>query len=234
VPDYEEIYSVQREELERLKRAVAEGKTHIVPETEDLLRGTFIAKRKTDFQQYKYNTAEDYAERFLSSLNAWSSVEENHRARTPARMVAMFKQMTEREDFNFTTFPAKSQDMITLGPIPFYSLCAHHTAPFMGSAFIGYVPEDTIAGLSKFARTVKERAKGFWVQEELTHDIATYLQSHLDPKGVAVVLRAEHLCMAMRGVQQPGVITTTSAMLGVFGDHSRTAKAEFMSIIGGH
>lgn len=179
-------------------------------------------------------SAEEHAERLLSALDAWHEVEENHRAKTPARMVKMLREMTTREDFEFTTFEAKSQDMITLGPIPFYSLCAHHTAPFFGNAYVGYVPEDRIAGLSKFARTVKERAKGFWVQEELTHDIASFLNVHLeDPKGVAVVLRAEHLCMAMRGVQQPGVVTTTSAMLGVFGDHSRTAKAEFMSIIGG-
>lgn len=178
-------------------------------------------------------TSEDNARMFLESLTGWGEVAEDHRVRTPARMVKMFKEMTTRESFEFTTFPAKTQDMVTLGPIPFYSLCAHHTAPFFGNAFVGYVPEGRIAGLSKFARAVKQQAKGFHVQEELTHDIAQYIQSHLDPKGVAIVLRAEHLCMAMRGVQQPGVVTTTSAMLGVFGDHSRTAKAEFMSIIGG-
>jgi GTP cyclohydrolase IA len=196
----------------------------------------FQSKRSTDFEAKEFVTTlspEDFAEGFLRSLNAWSEVEEDHRAATPARMVKMFREMTEREPFTFTTFPAKTQDMVTLGPIPFYSLCAHHTAPFFGNAYVGYVPERTIAGLSKFARAVKERAKGFHVQEELTHDIAEFVSGHLDPKGVAVVLRAEHLCMAMRGVQQPGVITTTSAMLGVFADHSRTAKAEFMSIIGG-
>jgi GTP cyclohydrolase IA len=177
---------------------------------------------------------ETSARHLLESLTAWHDVEENHRARTPARLVNMLKQMTEREEFEFTTFPAKSQDMITLGPIPFYSLCAHHVVPFFGSAYIGYVPDASIAGLSKFARTVKQRAKGFWVQEELTHDIAAYLEGKLSPLGTAVVLRAEHLCMAMRGIEQPGVVTTTSAMHGVFNDHTRTAKAEFMSIIGGN
>lgn len=200
----------------------------------DFNNQVFQMKRKTDFAALDLPSAEDHAERLLSALDAWHEVEENHRTKTPARMVKMLREMTTREDFEFTTFEAKSQDMITLGPIPFYSLCAHHTAPFFGNAYVGYVPEGRIAGLSKFARTVKERAKGFWVQEELTHDIASFLNVHLeDPKGVAVVLRAEHLCMAMRGVQQPGVVTTTSAMLGVFGDHTRTAKAEFMSIIGG-
>lgn len=178
-------------------------------------------------------TSEDHAKGFLESLPGWGQVDRDHREQTPARMAKMFQQMTDREDFNFTTFPAKSRDMVILEGIPFYTLCAHHTAPFFGVAHIGYVPEGRIAGLSKFVRTVQQCAKGFHVQEDLTHDIAQYIQKHLDPKGVAVVLRAEHLCMAMRGVQQPGVVTTTSAMLGVFGDHSRTAKAEFMSIIGG-
>jgi GTP cyclohydrolase I len=176
-------------------------------------------------------SAEDFALGFLSSLDAWAEVEETHREKTPARMVKMFREMTTREEFEFTTFEAHNQDMVVLGPIPFYSLCAHHTAPFFGNAFIGYVPDARIAGLSKFARAVKQRAKGFWVQEELTHDIAKFLEENLSPKGTAVVLRAEHLCMAMRGVQQPGVITTTSAMHGVFGDHDRTAKAEFMQLI---
>lgn len=179
-----------------------------------------------------YPHAEDYARGFLESLDAWRSVDKDHREETPRRMVAMFKQMTERERFNFTTFPAKSQDMITLGPIPFYTMCAHHTAPFFGRAYVGYVPDSRIAGLSKFARTVKYCAKGFWVQEELTEEISRFIEEHLKPLGVAIVLEAEHLCMAMRGVQQPGVITTTSSMTGVFGDHTRTAKAEFMQIIG--
>jgi GTP cyclohydrolase I len=179
-------------------------------------------------------SGEFFAKGFLESLSAWAEVEEDHRVKTPARMLEMFREMTTREDFEFTTFPAKTQDMVTLGPIPFYSLCAHHTAPFFGNAFIGYVPAGRIAGLSKFARAVKQQAKGFHVQEELTHAIANFLVENLQkPRGVAVVLRAEHLCMAMRGATQPGVVTTTSAMLGVFGDHDRTAKAEFMSIIGG-
>lgn len=173
------------------------------------------------------------AAKFLESLPGWDQVDIDHRALTPERMAKMFEQMTTREEFSFTTFRAKSQDMVILEGIPFYTLCAHHTAPFFGTAHVGYVPEGRIAGLSKFVRTVQQCAKGFHVQEELTHDIANFIEENLAPKGTAVVLRAEHLCMAMRGVQQPGVITTTSAMLGVFADHSRTAKAEFMSIIGG-
>jgi GTP cyclohydrolase I len=78
---------------------------------------------------------------------------------------------------------------------------------------------------------VKYLAKGLWVQEELTIEIADFLEKRLRPRGMAVVLKAEHLCMAMRGVEQPGVITTTSAMRGVFSDHTRTAKAEFLSFV---
>jgi GTP cyclohydrolase I len=144
----------------------------------------------------------------------------------------MLWQLTHREEFNFTTFPNKGNDeMIVLAPVPFYTMCAHHTAPFFGKVYMGYIPDERIAGLSKFARTVKYMAKGFWVQEELTTEIAHFLEEKLNPLGVAIVVRAEHLCMAMRGVEQPGVMTTTSCMLGVFGDHTRTAKAEFMQII---
>jgi GTP cyclohydrolase IA len=171
----------------------------------------------------------------LSQLETWDSTPEDHRAETPRRFVSMLREMTTRdEEFKFTTFDAEGTDeMVTLGPIPFYTLCAHHVVPFFGNVWIGYVPDRMIAGLSKFPRAVRHLAKGFWVQEMLTREIADYLENKLEPKGVAVVVDAEHMCMAMRGVQQPGVTTRTSAMLGVFSDHERTAKAEFMSGING-
>ena len=170
----------------------------------------------------------------LSDLEAWERTPKDHRAETPKRFLKMMWQLTQREEFNFTVFPNVGEsEMITLGPIPFYTMCAHHTAPFFGVVYIGYVPGSSIAGLSKFARAVKYLAKGFWVQEELTTEIAEFLALKLNPKGVAVVVQAEHLCMAMRGVEQPGVKTTTSAMRGVFADHDKTAKAEFMEIARG-
>jgi GTP cyclohydrolase IA len=172
------------------------------------------------------------AEKLLSSLEAWDRVDPIHRAKTPQRFVHALEQLTTREDFQFTTFPNEGNDeMIVLGPIPFYTLCAHHIVPFFGKAYVGYIPESTIAGLSKFARAVKWCAKGFWVQEDLTTEIATMIEDHLRPRGVAVILEAEHMCMAMRGVETAGVITTTSKMTGVFGDHSRTAKAEFLETV---
>jgi GTP cyclohydrolase I len=177
-----------------------------------------------------------HAEQLLRRLPMWDSVDEHHRAETPLRFVDMLIEMCTPTDFDkrFKVFPNHGMDeMIVLAPIPFYTLCAHHVVPFYGNAYIGYVPDESIAGLSKFARVVKGMAKGLWVQEELTQAIADYLNERLRPAGVAVVLRAEHMCMAMRGIAQPGVITTTSSMKGVFGDHSRTAKAEFFAWLQG-
>lgn len=176
-------------------------------------------------------TQDELAYLLLSSLEAWERTPEDHRAETPARYVKALKEMTTREPFKFTTFPAESSDMVTLGPIPFYTLCAHHVVPFLGNAYVSYVPNHKLAGLSKFTRAVQWCAKGLWVQEELTTAIANFLVENLDPLGVGVVLEAEHMCMSMRGVRQPGVITTTSAMVGVYADHSRTAKAEFLALV---
>lgn len=156
--------------------------------------------------------------------------EDDHSANTPARFVRTLKELGDRDSevFTFTTFEATSDEMIVLGPIPFYTLCAHHVVPFHGNVYVGYVPDLVIAGLSKFARTVKYISKGLWVQEDLTAAIHDFLEDKLRPNGMAVQLRAEHMCMSMRGVQMPGVITTTNKMSGVFADHARTAKAEFM------
>lgn len=154
-----------------------------------------------------------------------------HMRDTPMRFVQMMEELTTSEPFNFTTFEAKSDEMVVLSPIPFYTLCAHHVVPFYGQAHVGYVPGSRIAGLSKFGRLVKNMAKGLWVQEELTAAIADALESELSPRGVAVILEGEHMCMSMRGVQMPGVVTRTATMRGVFGDHDRTAKMEFMEAI---
>jgi GTP cyclohydrolase I len=158
-----------------------------------------------------------------------------HMERTPERFVQMLKDLTTPEEFDFTVFPNENgiDEMISLMHIPFYTLCAHHIVPFYGFAHVGYVPGGSIAGLSKFARAVQQLAKKLTVQEELTMEIADFLEDKLGPQGVIVVLEAEHLCMAMRGVQTAGVKTRTTAVRGVFADHSRTAKAEFMSALNG-
>lgn len=172
------------------------------------------------------------AAELLMRLPGWNDVPEHHRRDTPRRFVHMLEEMCTPTDYDerFTVFTNDDgiDEMVTLGPIPFYTLCAHHLAPFYGVAHIGYIPNKMVAGLSKFDRVVKGIAKGLWIQELLTQEIASYLDTKLEPLGVAVVLRAEHLCMAMRGTKQPGVLTTTSCMKGYFGDHNRTAKAEFL------
>jgi GTP cyclohydrolase IA len=171
------------------------------------------------------------AEIFLRSIGV--DLDKEHHRDTPRRLAEAMKELTTRHEFKFTTFEAKSQNMVTLGPIPFYTLCAHHTLPFHGNAWIGYVPDERIAGLSKFARAVEYVTKGFHVQEELTTELHGFLNDKLAPKGLAVVMKAEHMCMSMRGVRASGVITTTSEVSGVFADHTRTAKAEFLEWIRG-
>ena len=162
-------------------------------------------------------------------------VESEHGSETPKRFVKMLKDMTTRVPFEFTTFEnvRAVDDMVVVGPITFSSLCNHHVVPFIGEAWVGYIPEATICGLSKLARAVKYHAKGLHVQEHLNDEIADYLEDKLQPKGVAVVMRAEHMCMSMRGVEELASKTVTSSMRGVFSDHERTAKAEFMGIIRG-
>jgi len=112
------------------------------------------------------------------------------------------------------------------------SLCAHHIAPFIGRAHIAYVPNTVIAGLSKFVRATNYMSRGLWCQEELTAALAKFLDAHLEPVGVAVIMQAEHTCMTIRGVKTAGSLTTTSSMMGCFGDHDKLARAEFLSTIG--
>lgn len=160
--------------------------------------------------------------------------EDVHGKDTPRRFVEMLRELTTPPDIKWKTFPNEGMDeMVVLEGIPFHSLCEHHVIPFMGLAYVAYVPRDEIAGLSKFARVVQHFAASLQVQERLTMQIADYLEENLKPRGVGVVMRAEHLCMTIRGVQSPGTKTYTAAMRGVFGDHERTAKAEFLSQING-
>lgn len=180
-------------------------------------------------------TEEDLTRDFLNTILPQFDWENSHHADTPRRYLKMLKELTEAEEFNFTTFDNELglDEMIIIRDIPFYTLCAHHLIPFHGEAHIAYIPELNIAGLSKFARAVRFMAKGLWVQEHLTDAIANFIESHLDPKGLAVVLEAEHLCISMRGAQVPGTRTTTSSMRGVFLDPSRKARDEFLSLIRG-
>jgi GTP cyclohydrolase IA len=177
------------------------------------------------------------ARKFLQhTITGPDGFQDEHTKDTPRRFSLMLKELTTPEVVNFTTFSNNGIDeMIVVQDIPFYSLCAHHIIPFFGLAHVAYVPNAHLAGLSKFARIVRSYAKGLWVQEELNSRIAHFLDDKLSPMGMAVIMEAEHLCMTMRGVQVPGTKTITSCMLGVFADHSRQARSEFLSLIGkGH
>jgi GTP cyclohydrolase I len=158
----------------------------------------------------------------------WNS---EHFARTPERFVKMLRELTTPEESNFTAFESDVDEMVVVRDITFTAMCAHHIVPFMGVCHIGYVPNGKIAGLSKFARLVRYFAKDLTVQEELTQKILTRVVGELGAKGVIVIMEAEHLCMTIRGVQSPGTKTVTSAVFGVFAEHDRLARQEFLSLI---
>lgn len=150
---------------------------------------------------------------------------------TPKRYIKFMKEFLEPKDFNFTTFDAEGTDeMILQTNIPFYSLCEHHTAPFFGYANVAYIPNGKIVGLSKLARCVDYYSHRFQNQERITTQVAEKLQTELNPKGVAVTLKAQHLCMAMRGVKKHDTWTMTSKMIGIFKDDEK-ARNEFLTLI---
>lgn len=142
---------------------------------------------------------------------------------TPRRVARMYAEICSglHEDparHLRTTFEADHDEMVMVRDIPLYSLCEHHLAPFIGKAHVAYIPNDDgrVIGLSKFARLIDGYAKRPQVQERLTSQVADALEARLDPKGVMVVIEAEHLCMSMRGVKKAGSTTVTSAVRGLF------------------
>jgi GTP cyclohydrolase I len=153
---------------------------------------------------------------------------------TPRRMAKKYSELLTPAPFEPTTFPndAGYDELVVATGIPFHSMCEHHLLPFVGVAHVGYLPGDRIIGLSKLARVVELFARSLQVQERLTTQIAGWLDEHLEPKGVGVVLEAEHLCMSLRGVQKPGARTVTSALHGLVRDDPRT-RQEFLALTGG-
>src|SRR5436190_7784744 len=153
---------------------------------------------------------------------------------TPRRMADAYAELLSPAPFNLTTFPNDESydELVIVRDIPFQSLCMHHVLPFCGVAHVAYLPADRILGLSKLARVVDMFARDLQLQERLTTQVAGWLQQQLRPKGVGVVLEAEHLCMSMRGVQKAGAKTVTSALHGLVRDDPRT-REEFLSLTGG-
>jgi GTP cyclohydrolase I len=156
-----------------------------------------------------------------------------HLADTPARVARSFAELLSPREFQLTTFPNDEgyDEMVVARSIPVQSLCEHHLLPFHGVAHVGYLPGERILGLSKLARVVEMFARDLQVQERLTKRVADWLQEHLAPKGVGVVIEAEHMCMALRGVRAPGAVTVTSALHGLLRE-DRGSRQEFFSLTG--
>ncbi|MEP7017238.1 MAG: GTP cyclohydrolase I FolE [Actinomycetota bacterium] len=154
-----------------------------------------------------------------------------HLADTPRRVATSFEEMLTPREFDLTTFPNDEHydELVLARSIPVHSLCEHHMLPFTGVAHVGYLPGERILGLSKLARVVELFARDLQVQERLTVQVANWLQEHLDPKGVGVVIEAEHLCMSMRGVQAHGSRTITSSLHGVLREDPRS-RQEFFTL----
>ena len=159
--------------------------------------------------------------------------------RTPQRVARAYAHLTRgyRQDptavINGALFAEEDyQEMILVKDIDFYSLCEHHLLPFFGKAHVAYLPKRRIVGISKIARLVDVYSRRLQVQERLTTQIANTIMEALSPYGVGVVLRAEHLCMRMRGVEKQNSVVVTSAMLGVFRSRQET-RDEFMTLVNG-
>jgi GTP cyclohydrolase I len=176
--------------------------------------------------------ARDAAEAFLRALGV--PVDAPGVADTPRRMADAYAELLTPRAFELTTFPNDEgyDELVLARGIPVRSVCEHHVLPFTGVAHVGYLPGERIVGLSKLARVVELFARRPQVQERLTVQVASWLTDQLRPRGVGVVIEAEHLCMTLRGVQAPGTTTITSALRGVLREDARS-RAEFLSLTGG-
>jgi GTP cyclohydrolase IA len=156
---------------------------------------------------------------------------------TPGRVRRTLEQLTAGYRMDPDTllqgaaFDVEYDEMVVVRDIELYSLCEHHLIPFFGRAHVGYLPRGTVIGLSKIPRVVDLFAHRLQIQERMTQQIADFLMTRLEPKGVGVVLETTHLCIAMRGVRRPGATMVTSAMLGTFRSDPKT-RAEFLTFIG--
>jgi GTP cyclohydrolase IA len=173
--------------------------------------------------------AEQAAEAFLSALGL--SLDSESLRATPGRMARAYAEMFAPRPFELTTFPNDEgyDELVLARAIPVQSVCEHHLLPFVGVAHVGYLPGERILGLSKLARVVEMFARRPQVQERLTKQVADWLQTNLAPRGVGVVVEAEHLCMTMRGVRAAGASTVTSAVHGLLRDDARS-RAEFFAL----
>jgi GTP cyclohydrolase IA len=177
--------------------------------------------------------AERAAGEFLRALGV--STDGEGLRRTPRRMAQAYAELFSPRPFDLTTFPNDEgyDELVLARGIPLRSVCEHHLLPFTGVAHVGYLPGERILGLSKLARVVEHFACRPQVQERLTKQVADWLDAQLQPKGVGVVIEAEHTCMTLRGVQAAGSDTVTSTLLGVLREDPRS-RQEFFALTGVH
>lgn len=175
--------------------------------------------------------AELAAKEFLLALGV--SLESEHLRATPGRMARAWAEMFTPRPFDLTTFPNEEgyDELVLVRDVPVRSICEHHLLPFTGRACVAYLPGERIVGLSKLARVVEHFACRPQTQERLTKQVADWLDEHLHPQAVGVVVSAEHTCMTLRGALATGTSTVTSALLGRLRDDQRS-RQEFLSLCG--
>lgn len=180
--------------------------------------------------ELKRSRVQRAAEALLAALDA--DLTDPELRDTPRRMAGMYADLLTPEPFVATTFAndAGYDELVLARSVPFTSLCAHHLLPFRGVAHVGYLPGERLLGLSKLARLVRFHASRLQVQERLTKEVADWLLHHLRPRGVGVVLEAEHQCMTIRGVRAAGATTFTSTLYGLFREDPAT-RAEFLALV---
>jgi GTP cyclohydrolase I len=195
----------------------------------DLITGDNVFDQGPDVVEIDLEAAERAASELLTAMGV--DIGAPDLRETPRRMVASLAELLTRPAFHPTTFDNDEgyDELVLARSIPFASLCEHHVLPFVGVAHVGYLPADRILGLSKLARVVEHFAHGLQVQERLTVQIADWLDEHLAPRGVGVVLEAEHLCMSIRGVRSTGGRTLTSRVTGTL-RADPSARQEFFAL----
>jgi GTP cyclohydrolase I len=187
--------------------------------------------RVVDASKLDLAAAEQAALDLLRALGA--DVERADLRGTPRRVAASLAELVTPAEFAATSFPNEEHydELVLVRDISFHSLCMHHLLPFHGQAHVAYLPGERILGISKLARVVEKFARDLQLQERMTVQIADWLQHELEPRGVGVVLSAEHTCMTMRGVLKPGARTVTSALRGSLRDDPGT-RQELFSLVG--